>query len=144
MIKVMAALFPKRTFWEKLGRGVAQGWEKARDATSRLRGRAALKVDLKNARHLLESPYRLAGRLAADRFPDHADSALDPSDPALQGLLEEILAADRFLDDAESLAPSDPALKALLEEVRAARASLAALETRLKECRDPKKAAPDG
>ena len=141
MLKFMAALFPKRTFWEKLGRKIAQGWEKARDASSRLRRRIALKLDHKNARD------RLVGRLAADRFLNHGDSALDPSDPALQGLLEEILAADRFLDDAESLAPSDPALKALLEEVRAARAALAALETRLKECRDPKtakKAAPDG
>jgi hypothetical protein len=116
----MADPFSKRTFWEKLGRGVAQGWEKARDATSRLGELAGLKLDLKNARDHLESRYRLLGRLAADRFIEPAESGLDPSDPALN---------------------------ALLGEVRAARAALADLEKRLEECREPEgaeRAGPDG
>jgi hypothetical protein len=84
--------FEKRTFWEKLGRGVAQGWEKAKETSSRLGEIAGVKLDLKSARDHLETRYRLLGRIVADRLIDRSEGTLDPAEPQVAGLLEEIRA----------------------------------------------------
>ncbi len=96
----------KPTFWEKLGKGVAQGFEKVKETSRSIGEFAALKLDIKNARDHLENRYRLLGRVAADRLIDRAEGALDREDPAV---------------------------KAALDEIRSARSSLAALEAKLVE-----------
>lgn len=98
----------KKTFWERLGRGVAQGWEKARETSSKLGEYAALKLDLKNARDHLEDRYRLLGRIAADRLLDRAEGSVDGQEPGV---------------------------KAAVEEIKAARSALAAIEKRVEDAR---------
>ena len=96
----------KPTFWEKLGKGVAQGFEKVKETSRSIGEYAALKLDIKNARDHLENRYRLLGRVAADRFIDRSESSIDREEPVL---------------------------KAALDEIRTARSNLAALEAKLVE-----------
>jgi hypothetical protein len=96
----------KPTFWEKLGRGVAQGFEKVKETSRSIGEFAALKLDIKNARDHLENRYRLLGRIAADRFIDRNETSIEREEPAV---------------------------KTALEEIRSARSTLAALEAKLVE-----------
>jgi hypothetical protein len=90
---------PGHTFWERLGRGVAQGWEKAKEASGRLGELAGLRIDLKNARDRLEDRYRHLGRMAAERFLDRGDPGLDAGEGPVAAVIEEIRAARAALRD---------------------------------------------
>ena len=108
----------KPTFWEKLGRGVAQGLEKVKETSRSIGEFAALKLDIKNARDHLENRYRLLGRIAADRFVDRNETAINREEPAV---------------------------RTALEEIRSARSTLAALEAKLVETQsdpEPEKQPP--
>ena len=84
---------PKKSFWERLGQGVAQGWEKAKEVSTRVGEYASLKLDIKNARDHLDSRYRLLGRSAADRLIDRGETTLESSESGVRAILDEIATA---------------------------------------------------
>ena len=100
-MRLMEGESPKRTFWERLGRGVAQGIEKAKEATNRLGEYAGLKLDVKTARDHLEGRYRHLGRIAADRLLDRSEGAIDAKESAVAAALDEIRAARAALAELE-------------------------------------------
>jgi hypothetical protein len=84
---------PRHSLWERLGQGMAQGWEKAKEVSSRLGELATLKLDLKSARDHLESRYRLLGTMAADRLIDREEGQVDASEAGVRAALEDIRSA---------------------------------------------------
>ena len=99
----------KKTLWGRLGRGVAQGWEMAKETTHRIGDAASQKLELSKARDHLLDRYRLLGRMAAERFITRGETAMERDEETVRAVVEEIRTAQgriAELEHAEAQRPS--------------------------------------
>ena len=101
IIAAMTDPISGKSFWEKLGRSVGKGLEKAKETSVRLGEGAVARLDLKNAKDHLESRYRLLGRAVADRMVERKEPVVEASDPAVKALLDEVAAAQAAVEEME-------------------------------------------
>jgi hypothetical protein len=101
----------RESLWEKLGRGVAHGWEKAKELGREFSQGAESELDV--ALRDLDSKYLQLGKLAALEIIDAGKEAYEPDSAEAKGLLEEIrkarLEVDRLRSEGEA---RDAALRA--------------------------------
>jgi predicted RNA-binding Zn ribbon-like protein len=81
----------EKSFWEKLGRGVAQGWQKTKELGSQLSDQIEGKQALEHAREALNEQYRALGKLAADELVATENQSFGPESPRARELLQAIL-----------------------------------------------------
>lgn len=80
----------EKSFWEKLGRGVAQGWQKTKELGSQLSDQIEGKQALEHAQEALNEHYRALGKLAADELLTAESPSFVPESPQARELLEAI------------------------------------------------------
>ncbi len=127
------------SFWERLGRGVGYGWQKAREIGSQVSDQLEGKFELEKAEADLHAQHSELGSLVADRLLAAPPKAADPEDSETRRLLTAIraqrelvtrLRAEREATEAKARTERDAAeAKALAErETSAAGGAEAAKE----------------
>jgi hypothetical protein len=90
------------SFWEKLGRGVGFGWQKAKQWGAQVGEGIESSQELEKARRELALAYGKLGEAVARRLLDGAPAALSPDDPEIAGLLAAAAKARSDLDRCEA------------------------------------------
>ena len=74
------------SFWEKLGRGVGKGFQKAKEYGSRL----SEPTEIEQKQSELGKLHEKIGELATKRFLDDGDESLMARDEDVRGVIDEI------------------------------------------------------
>ena len=99
----------ERSFWERVGRGLGYGWQKAKEVGARLEDKAEEGLEMRLARDRLQELHEELGRAVAARVIGEEEQPLDLSGPPFVDLIEGIRSEAEEVARLEKLHPKDPA-----------------------------------
>lgn len=79
----------KQSFWERVGRGVGYGWQRAKELGAQLEEQARQGADSAEGEKLREL-YEKLGRLVAQHALDEGQPSFDPGSPEATEIIEAI------------------------------------------------------
>jgi hypothetical protein len=88
----------RRSFWEKLGRGVGHGIHKAMELGSQVADQVEGKLDLEKAEEALARDHEALGRAVADTLLGGDEAPRSAEDPAVKDLTEKIRAGRALVE----------------------------------------------
>ncbi|MGQ9592411.1 MAG: hypothetical protein ACUVYA_19195 [Planctomycetota bacterium] len=86
----LSGVMGARSFWEKLGRSVGHGWQKAKQFGAQISDGLEAKLELEKAEEALEELHARLGRRAADALVGSEGTAFAADSEDLRDLLRAI------------------------------------------------------